>query len=176
MFAVAEHIAGAGVTLGAQAVDAVGIGDLDDLVALHDIATHASHAVIGLVVDVDEAPVVSPVGKGHMGVVSIAVRQDAAQGVSKGQGFRRQVGAHDLAAFVGNAPARRAANVENRDAHQLAHGGQAHDADFAGLTAGVEGVVLVQFTRLDMGVLPVRCFFRIGQGIANMGGADDCGT
>src|SRR5690606_3762399 len=172
VLAVAEHIAGAWVALRAQAVDTVGIGNLNDLVALHDIAAHASHAVIGLVVDVDEAPVIGPVGKGHMGVVSIAIGQNAAQGVCKRQGFRRQIGAHDLAAFVGNPPAGGTTNIEDRDAHQFAHGGQTHDADLAGLTTGIKGVVLVQLARLNMGALPVRRLFGIGQGIANVGGAD----
>ena len=62
----------------------------------------------------------------------------------------RQALGQDLEALVGLPPAGGAVAVEHRDAHQLAHGGQADDADLAGLAAGEEHVVFVELARLDL--------------------------
>ena len=71
--------------------------------------------------------------------------------VDKNSRLRRQALGQDLAALVGLAPAGGAAAVEDRDAHQLAHRGHAHDADLAGLPAAPEAVVLVELAGPDVG-------------------------
>ncbi|MNR08874.1 hypothetical protein D3C85_1250510 [compost metagenome] len=150
MFAVGEHIAGAGIALRAQSVHAGDVGQLGDLVGLHHIQADAGDPVVGLVVDEEVAAVVGLVGERQMGVMRIAVGEDAALVLQVFTGFRRQAVHQDLAAFVRAAPAGCAAMVEDGNAHELAHGRQAQHAHFAGLTAGVEGIVFVELARRDM--------------------------
>ena len=156
VFTVDEDIAGFRILLHAQAVRAEGIGNLDDLVALHDVAAHARHARVGLVLHEQVTPVVGAVGERHVRVVQVAVEEDAAAFLQELARLRRQALGQDLAAFVGQTPTGGAIVVEHRHAHQLAHRGQAVDAQLARLAAGEEHVVLVEFARADVGALERR--------------------
>ena len=147
VLAVAEDIAGRRIFLHAQAVHRVLVRQLDDLVALHDVEPDAGDAGVGLVVDEEIAAVIGAVGERQVRVVQVAVRVDAAAVLQELAGLRRQTLGQHLQALVGLAPAGGAAAVEHRDAHQLAHRGQADDAHLAGLAAGEEHVVLVELAR-----------------------------
>src|SRR5262249_44695597 len=72
----------------------------------------------------------------------------------------------NLSALVRQAPARRRAAVEYGDAHQLAHRGKAEYAQFAGLAAAAEHVVLVEFARLDRGLETAVGTGRLGEALA----------
>ena len=154
VFAVGEDITRARELLRPQAVDVRRVGDLDDLVRLHDVTANPGHPRIGLVVDEEVAPVIGPVGKGHMGMVRIAIQPGAGPGLAVRVqvllGLRQQAVGEDLDAFVGIAPAGGAAAVEDRNAHQLAHGGDADDAHLTSLSRTPESVVLIQLARRDV--------------------------
>ena len=139
-----------GIFLHAQAMHRVLVRQLDDLVALHHVEADAADARVRLVVGEEIAAVIGAVGEGRMRVVQVAVRVDAALVLQEFAVLRRQALGQDLAALIGLAPAGGAVAVEHRNAHQLAHRGQADDADLAGLAAGEEHVVLVEFARLDL--------------------------
>ena len=123
------------------------VRDFNHGIAFHDVATDTSDTVIGFVVCVEVAAIVGAVGKGHMRVVQVAVEENPAFVFEEFFGFRQHFFAHDAAAFVGASPTGSAAVVEDGDTHQLTHGRHAEDAQFAGLTAGVENVVLVKVAR-----------------------------
>ena len=144
---VGEDVAGFRVALRAQTVDGGNVRDFDHRVAFHYVAADTGDAGVRLVVDEDITTIVGAVGEGHVWVVQVTVHVDAALVFEEFLGFRQHFFAHDAAAFVGAAPAGSATVVEDRDTHQLAHGRHAHDAQFAGLTAGVEDVVLVKVAR-----------------------------
>ena len=165
VLAVGEDVTGLGVALRTQAVDAVGVGNLDDLVALHHVAAHARDAGVGLVVDEDVAPVIRAVGKRHVRVVRVAIGQHAAEALGELARGRGHALGHDLATFVGEAPAGGAVDVKDRNAHELAHRRHAQDADLAGLAARVEGIVVVELAGLDDAVLlalAFLAFLRVG--------------
>ena len=131
-------------------MDGVLVGQLEDLVALHDVAAHARHARVGLVVHVDVAAVVVALGERHVRVVQVAVDVGATAVGQVPPGLRGQPFGEHLEAFVGLAPAGGAAAVEHRDAHQLTHRWHADDAQLAALATREEPVVLVQFARCDV--------------------------
>ena len=153
LLAVGEDIAGARILLKAQAMDRRGVGDLDDLVGLHDVAADAGDAAVGLVVAEDVAAVIGAVGERHVRVVQVAVLVDAAARLQELAGVLRQTLRQDLKALVGLSPAGGAAPGEDRDAHQLAHRRRAHDPHFAGVPAAVEHVVFVEVAGLHLGAL-----------------------
>jgi hypothetical protein len=151
VLAVGEDVARARELLRAEPVDVRCVRDLDHLVALHDVATDAGDAGVGLVVDPDVAPVVGAVGERHVGMVGITVEIRHAPGLEECLGLREHLLTQDLEALVGLAPAGRAAAIEHGDAHQLAHGRHADDAHLPGLAAAPEAVVLVQIARAHVG-------------------------
>ncbi|CUI31666.1 Uncharacterised protein [Achromobacter sp. 2789STDY5608621] len=153
VLAVGEDVAGARIALRPQAVHAGHVGQLGDLVGLHHVQADAGDAVVGLVVDEEVAAVVGAVGERQMRVVGVAIQEHAALVLEVFAGLGRQAFGEDLAAFVGAAPAGGAAVVEDRDAHQFAHGRQPQHAHFARLAAGVEGIVFVQLARRDVAAL-----------------------
>ena len=145
VLAVGEDVARARKLLRAQAVDRLGVRDLGDPVALHHVAAHPRHARVRLVVHEDVAAVVGAVGEGHVRVVQVAVvvhplALRGEEGLRLGQGALFE----DAEALVGLAPAGRRAAVEHRHAHQLAHGGEAEDAQLARLARGPEAVIFVE--------------------------------
>ena len=149
VLAVAEHVAGARIFLQPQAVNRMLVRQLDDLVALHDVEPYPRHAAVGLVVHEDVAAVVGAVRERDVRVVQVAVHVGAAAVLEEFAGRRLHPLGQHLQAFVGLAPTGGAAAVEDRDAHQFAHRGKADDAHLAGLAAGEEHVVFVEFARLD---------------------------
>ena len=134
-------------------MDRRGVGDLDDLVGLHDVAADAGDAAVCLVVAEDVAAVIGAVGERHVRVVQVAVLVDAAARLQELAGVLRQAFRQGLPAFVGLPPAGGAAPGEDGDAHQLAHRRRTHDADFAGMPAAVEHVVFVEVAGLHLGAL-----------------------
>ena len=150
ILAVAEHVARPRILLHAQAVHRRLVRQLDDLVALHHVETDAADARVRLVVGEEVAPVVGAVGEGRMRMVQVAVGEGPAPVLQELAILGRQAFGEDLQALVGLPPAGGAVAVEHRDAHQLAHRGQADDADLAGLAAGEEHVVLVELAGFDL--------------------------
>jgi len=152
VLAIGKDIAGARELLRAQAVDRFGVGDLDDLVAFHDVAAHPRDAGVGLVVHEDEAPVIGALGERHVRVVQIAVVVDAlAVGVEERLGFGQHPVLEYLQAFVGLPPAGGRTAVEHRNAHEFAHRGHAENAQLAGLARGPDAVVFVELARREAG-------------------------
>ena len=147
VLAVGKDVASFRVALRAQTVDGGNVRDFDHRVAFHYVAADTGHAGVRLVVDEDITTIVGAVGEGHVRVVQVTVHVDAALVFQEFFGLRQHFFAHDAAAFVGTAPTGGAAVVEDGDTHQLTHGRHAEDTQFAGLTAGVEDVVLVKVTR-----------------------------
>src|SRR5690242_8937252 len=134
-------------------MDGVLVGQLDDFVALHDISADAGKARVRLVINKDVTAVICPVGKGHMGMMTVAVHPDAEPILEPLARLRQQAFGHDLTALIGEAPARRTAAVEHGDAHQFTHRRQADDSDLASLSAGEEDVVFVEFAGRDLYLL-----------------------
>ena len=132
---------------GAQAVNVARVRNLDDLVALHDIAADARHARVRLVVHEQVAAVVGAVGERHVRMVQVAVVIGAHPALrQKILRLRQQSFGQNLEALVGDAPAGGAAAVEHGHAHQLAHGRHTEDAHLAGLAARPEAVIFVELT------------------------------
>ena len=127
---------------------------LDDLVALHHVEADPGDAAVRLVVHEQVAAVIGAVGERGVRMVEIAVEIDATAARQELPGLGLQPLGQDLAALVGLPPARGAAAVEDRDAHQLAHRRQAHDPDLAGLAAREEDVILIQLADADGVLLP----------------------
>ena len=150
VLAVGEDVAGFRVALRAQTVDTGDVRDFDHRVAFHHVAADAANAGVRLVIDEDVAAVVGAVGEGHVRVVQVAVAEDTALVFEEFLGVGQHLFAHDAAAFVGLTPAGSAVVVEDRDAHQLAHGRHAEDTDFTRLAARVENVVFVEIARCDV--------------------------
>ena len=176
VLAVAEHVAGARIFLRPQAVDVIGVGNLHDLVDLHHVAANPGDARIRLVVDPEIASVVRAVGKRHVRVVRVAIGVDAAAGFEKLPGLWCEPFGHDLAALVGEPPARGAAAVEHRDAEELTHGGDAKDAHLAGLAARPKAIVFVELAGRHVGGAclsrGVRLARRVGGGYPGDSGGD----
>ena len=152
MLAAAEDVAGARILLQPQPVDVASVGDFDDLIDAHDVAADTGDAGVGLVVDEDVAAVVGAVGEGDVGMVGVAVEEDAVLGLER-FGLGQQPLGKDALGLVGLAPAGGRAAVEHRNADQLAHRRQADDADLARLAAAVEAVIFVEIARLDLGLV-----------------------
>ena len=130
------------------------IRDFGDFVGFHEIQTDAADTVVGLVVGIGVAAVVSLVGKRQMRVVQVAVRIAAQTAVlQKLISFRRICRIQDFQAFIGASPTGRTIHIEHRNTHQFAHGRYADQAHFTRLTARQETVVLVEFARTDFGSL-----------------------
>ena len=125
------------------------VGQLDDLVALHHVEADPGDAAVRLVVHEQIAAVIGAVGERGVRVVEVAVEIDATAARQELPGLGLQPLGQDLEALVGLTPARGAAAVEDRDAHQLAHRRQAHDPDLAGLAAREEDVILIQLADAD---------------------------
>lgn|GEM_PF-4734890 len=125
------------VPLREDAVGALGVGDVDDLVDFHGRDADPGQAAGHLVVHVDVAAVVGAVVVAQVNVVGVTGHAAAEQ----------------VLAEVRGAPAGGALAVEDGDSLQLAHGRHAVDADFARLTAGPEAVVVVQLAGRHVGVL-----------------------
>jgi hypothetical protein len=102
-------------------VDVRGIRDFYNLVALHDIDPHPGHPGVGLVVHEQIAAIVGSVRERHVRVMQIAIQEYAASALQMFPGFGQQALGEYLPAFVGLAPARRAAAIEHRHAHQFTH-------------------------------------------------------
>ena len=168
VFAVAEQVAGLRVLLQAHAMHGVLVRQLEDLVGLHHVATHARHAGVGLVVHVDVATVVVALGERHVRVVQVAVEVGPAAGAEEFPRLGRQAFGEYLQAFVGLAPAGGAAAVEHRDPHQLAHRRHADDAQLAALSTREEPVVFVELARCDV---DLGCCIRRGRATAGRRGA-----
>ena len=130
---VGEDVLGVGHLLQTQAVDGLDVGNSGDLVGLHDVEADPRHPGIGLVVDEQVLAVITTVGERGVGVVGVTVVET--------RGL-----AEDMPGLVGDAPAGGALGVEHRNAHQLAHGGDAQHPHFAGVAAAPEAVVFVEFT------------------------------
>ena len=80
--------------------------------------------------------------------------------------LRLQSLGEDLPAFIGLAPARRAAAIEHGDPHQLAHRRTADNADFAALAAREEGIIFVELAGLHFVFCCSRpCCGRRGPGL-----------
>ena len=150
VLAVGKHVARARKLLWSQTMNVARVGDLDDLVAFHDVAAHARDPGIGLVVHEQVATVVGAVGERHVRVVEVTVfvcLHSVRGKIVLGLG-QEPVG-KNLEAFVGLAPPGRAAAVEHGNTHQLAHRRHADDAQFSRLATRPEPVILVELTGTD---------------------------
>ena len=123
---------------------------LNDLVALHDVEAHPRDPAVGLVVHEGVAAVIGAVGERDVRVMQVAVHVGAAAILEEFAGLRQQPFGQHLQALVGLAPSGGAAAVEDGNAHQFAHRGKADDAHLAGLAAGEEDVVFVEFARVRL--------------------------
>ena len=150
VLAVGEHVTGARIFLQPQAVHRMLVRKLDDLVALHDVETHPRHAAVGLVVHEGVAAVIGAVGERDVRVMQVAVHVGAAAILEEFAGLRQHPFGQHLQALVGLPPSGGAATVEDGNAHQFAHRGQADDAHLAGLAAREEDVVFVEFARAPL--------------------------
>ena len=88
--------------------------------------------------------------------MQVAVHVGAAAILEEFAGFRQQPFGQHLQALVGLAPTGGAATVEDGNAHQFAHRGEADDAHLAGLAAREEDVVFVEFAGRHFGLLHRR--------------------
>ena len=151
VLAVGENVAGARELLRTQAMDVGGVGDLDDLVGLHDVATDASHPAIRLVVHKNVAPVVGAVGERHVRMMRVAVDPGPAAALQEFARLGQQALSEDFFALIGQSPPSRAVAVEHRNAHQFAPGRQHLNTHLAGLPAAVDGVIFIEVAGLDLG-------------------------
>ena len=177
MLAVGEDVTRTRELLRPHAVDVRGVGNLDHLVALHNVATDPRNSRVRLVVDEDIAAVVRAVGERHVRMVGVAVEHDAALVLQILGRFRKHPVGHDLDRLVGLAPARCAAPVEDGNAHELAHRRDPEDADLARLAARPEAVVVVELARSDMPLAGIsRCsgLRRDQRGAGNRAGSCCC--
>ena len=128
--------------VGEDAVEALDVRDLGDLVAHHVVQAEAGQTCVDLVVHPAVFAVVDAVLVGGLDVVSVAhgVLQRAIG-----------VGAHDGLGFVGDAPARQVVGHEAGHARQLAAGRDAQDACVTRVAAAPEAIVGVELARLDFG-------------------------
>jgi hypothetical protein len=127
-----------------DAVEALHVGQLGDLVADEVVEPDARDAAVDLVVDPGVAAVVVAVLVGGVRVVGVAHRV-AQRAIG--------LGAHDLLGLVGDAPADQRVRHEAGDAQQLAARGQAQHAHVAGVAAAPEAVVGVELAGLQMGAV-----------------------
>ena len=144
---ITEHEAGV-MALREDPVCTLGVRDIRDVIDFHRVAADTGESRAHLVVHVDIATVVGAILVGQVDMVRIAA------GLSVQQILREIVA----------APAGRGVAVEDRDALQLAHRGNAEDADFSRLPATPETVIVVELARRNVGrESPAISAVRIGR-------------
>jgi hypothetical protein len=135
-----------------DAVEALHIGQLGDLVADEVVEPDAGDAGVDLVVDPRVAAV----------VVAVLVRGVRVVGVAHGIAQAAiGLGAHDGLALVGDAPAHQGVGNEAGDAGDFAAGGQAQHSQVAGVATAPKAVVGVELARLQV---------HIGASVSGRGG------
>jgi hypothetical protein len=130
--------------VGEDAVEALHVRQLGDLVADEVVEADARDAAVDLVVDPGVAAVVVAVLVGGMDVVGVA---DAVLEIAVG------LDAHDLFRFIGDAPADQRVRHETRDAQQLAARRQAEHAHVTGVAAAPQTVVGIQFAGFEVHIV-----------------------
>ena len=138
-----------------NAVEALHVGQLGDLVAHEVVEANARNAAVDLVVDPGVAAVVVAVFVRSVGVVGIGHRVlQAAVGL----------GAHHGLGFIGDAPAHQRVGYEAGDAGDFAARWQTQHAHVARVATAPQAVVGVQFAGLEVHVGASSCMARCGGG------------
>ena len=171
--AAAEHARGVvdgGVhrvaLVGEDAVEALHVGQLRDLVADEIVQTDARDAAVDLVVDPGVAAV----------VVAVLVRGVRVVGVAHGVAQRAiGLGAHDRLGLVGDAPAHQGVGHEAGDAKQFATRGHAEHAHVAGVATAPQTVVGVELAGLEVRGVGAAVFGIGGRGRRCSGGVGGTG-
>ena len=124
-----------------DAVEALDVRDLGDLVADHVVQAETRQTGIDLVVDPGVLAVVDAILVGGMDVVRVRNRV-----------FERAIGlgAHDSLGFIGQAPADQRIRHKARNAQQLATGRNADHAGIPRVATAPQTVVGIQLAGLDL--------------------------